>query len=82
MSLQEKLDDIRKQFESGAPPEALAVMHAATDDLLNSGIMDGVLKAGVQAPEFTLSDEHGNAVASSDLLKKGPLVVSVYRGVW
>jgi hypothetical protein len=82
MSLQDKLDHIRRQFESKAPQEALTVMHRATEDLYNSGIMDRVLKAGDQAPRFTLPDENGNMVAASDLWEKGPLVVSIYRGVW
>ncbi|GAH09804.1 unnamed protein product, partial [marine sediment metagenome] len=37
MILQEKLDEIKKGFESSAPTEALAVMHRATEDLRNSG---------------------------------------------
>ena len=82
MSLQAKLDKMRKQFEAGAPPEALAVMHRATNDLLASDIMEGVLKTGDRAPEFSLSDQDDNRVNTSDLLSDGPLVVSFYRGVW
>jgi hypothetical protein len=40
MSLQDKLDEVRKQFEASAPSDALAIMYRATDDLRNSGIMD------------------------------------------
>jgi peroxiredoxin len=82
MRLQQKLDALKRQFESGAPPEALTIMHRAKDDLLHSGIMEGVLKAGERAPEFPLPDEHGSTVRSSELLDKGPLIVSFYRGVW
>ena len=82
MSLQDKLDNRRKKFESSAPPEKLAIMHRATNDLLHSGIMEQVLKAGDQAPDFSLPDEHGNLVESQELLRKGPLVVSFYRGAW
>jgi hypothetical protein len=86
MSLQDKLDEVRKQFEASAPSDALAIMYRATDDLRNSGIMDrflkGFLKAGDRAPEFALPNEQGQIVSSSDLLSKGPLVVSFYRGVW
>jgi hypothetical protein len=82
MSLQNKLDETRKQFESSAPPEALAIMHRATEDLLNSGIMDRILKVGDLTPEFTLPNEHGHMVTSTDLLIKGPLVVHFYRGLW
>jgi hypothetical protein len=82
MGLQEKLDDMRKKLESNIPPEALTVMHRATEDLLQSGIMDQVLTKGDQAPEFTLPDERGNMVNTLVLLNEGPLVVSFYRGVW
>ena len=82
MSLQEKLDEMREQFESKLPPETLAIMHRATDDLSNSEIMEGVLKMGAQAPEFALPNEQGLTVSSSELLSRGPLVVSFYRGVW
>ena len=82
MSLQEKLDEVKKGFESSAPAEALEVMHRATEDLRNSGILDRVLKVGDTAPGFTLPDMKGHMVSSSELMSKGPLVVSIYRGVW
>ena len=82
MSLQTKLDNMREQFESTAPPEALAIMHRATNDLLASNIMDGVLKTGDRAPDFSLTDQNGGLVHASDLLSDGPLVISFYRGVW
>ena len=82
MGLQDRLDHMREQFESSAPPEALAVMHRATDDLLHSGIMDRVLKVGDRAPEFTLPNEQGKLVSPLELLSNGPLVLSFYRGVW
>jgi hypothetical protein len=82
MSLQEQLDEVKKGFEASAPAEALTVMHRATEDLRNSGILDRVLKVGDPAPGFTLPDIQGQMVSSSELLSKGPLVVSIYRGVW
>ena len=82
MSLQNKLDQLRQQSESGKPPEALAIMHRATDDLLSSGIMEGVLKVGSRSPEFTLSGTNKEPVDSTAMLGKGPLVVSFYRGAW
>ena len=82
MSLQDKLDKVKKEFEADAPPEALAIMHRATHDLLNSGIMERTLKAGDRAPGFTLPNEQGQMVASSELLLRSPLVLSFYRGVW
>ncbi len=82
MSLKTKLDMLREQFEATAPPEAMSVMHQATKDLLASDIMDGVLKTGDRAPDFSLNDQDNNLVSTSALLLRGPLVISFYRGVW
>jgi peroxiredoxin len=83
VSLQEKLDAFKADFEGKkAPPEVVAVMHKATADLIASGQADRALKAGWRAPKFALPDAHGVEVRSTDLLAKGPLVLTFYRGVW
>jgi len=82
MTLQERLDALKAQFESQVLPDKLAIMHRATEDLRRSGILDRVLKAGDAAPEFTLPNFRGEKISSPDLLRRGPLVVSFYRGVW
>ncbi len=33
-------------------------------------------------PSFVLEDREGNSVSSADLLKRGPLVVTFFRGTW
>jgi peroxiredoxin len=50
--------------------------------LESSGIIEKVLKKGDQAPGFTLSDHNGQAFTSEQLLARGPLIVSFYRGGW
>ena len=82
MTLQDKLNEYKAQFESTLPPEAIAIMHRATDDLRHSGIMERVLKIADHAPEFALPNAQGQIVSSAQLLERGPLVVSFYRGVW
>jgi len=82
MTLQEKLTEYKKEFQKTAPPEAQALMQRSTEDLIASGILDGVLKSGDAAPGFTLDDHNENPVTSADLLSRGPLVLSFYRGVW
>lgn len=82
MKLQEKLDQMKTQFENSAPPEALAVMHKATEDLKNAGLMTKTLKEGDALPEFSLPDQKGDLVSSAALLERGAVVLSVYRGVW
>lgn len=83
MSLQDKLDAFRAEVEGKkAPPHVVAVMHKATADLIASGQADRAIKAGARAPKFALPNAHGQLVRSSDLLAKGPLVLTFYRGIW
>jgi hypothetical protein len=82
MALQEKLDKLRAGFEAKAPRDALDIMHRATDDLRNSGILQKVLKVGDQAPQFDLKNADENMIASGDLISSGPVVLSFYRGKW
>lgn len=82
MRLQDKLDAYKKSFLEKAPPEAVAVMQKATEDLKNSGILDKVLKVGEHAPEFSLPDENRKLVKLKGLLVQGPVVISFYRGQW
>jgi peroxiredoxin Q/BCP len=36
------------------------------------------LKVGDRAPDFTLSDEHGQQVTLSNLLAKGPVILAFF----
>ena len=82
MTLQEKLNNLKANFEKSAPKEALEIMHRATSDLCNSGIMDGVVKTGDTAPEFELKNNDEKVIGLKDFLVKGPVVLSFYRGKW
>lgn len=87
MTLQSKLDAFKADFEAGKPPynvpySVIETMHRATAELIASGAAGRALKAGDKAPAFTLNDPDGHPVSSTDLLARGPLVVSFYRGVW
>ena len=82
MVLQDKLDRLKADFEAKAPKDVLEIMHRATDDLNNSGIMQQVLKIGDKAPEFDLKNAAENLIRSMDLLSSGPVVLSFFRGRW
>jgi peroxiredoxin len=82
MSLQDGLDILKADFEGKAPAEALAIMRRVTDELIASGQAERALKAGDRAPAFTLPNSNDKPVALTDMLAKGPLVVTFYRGVW
>src|ERR1700692_5036147 len=83
VSLQDQLDPITQNTRALGQPERLAVSEKATEDLFNTGIEDRILKAGAEAPTFTLEDALTHKhVHSADLLALGPLVVNFFRGPW
>jgi peroxiredoxin len=63
-------------------PEIREAMTSAHMELAASGIMQRAIKAGDPAPDFRLPDARGGDVQLRDLLAKGPVVVSFYRGGW
>lgn len=82
MSLQARLDRIREGFEKQAPPEVLAIMHGATDNLRASGIVDKMVGEGQRAVDFTLENSRGRPTALADALSEGPVVLTFFRGDW
>lgn len=82
MLLQERLDAIRSASHARVPEAIRAVMDRAVQDVRASGLVASAIKVGDRLPDFTLPDTTGRPVASADLLARGPLVLSFYRGRW
>jgi len=82
MTLQEQLDTIRERSKSRVPPETRAIMQRSIDDLRAGGIMTRVARVGQPAPDFALPNAAGRTVGLRELLARGPLVLSFYRGRW
>lgn len=87
MALQDHLDQFKADLEAGRLPfkptrAQLEVMERSTKALIASGQAGRALQAGDRAPEFQLKDSEGRDVSSHQLLARGPLVLSFYRGVW
>lgn len=82
MTLAEKLDTLRAAGAKRIPTERRAILLSATDDLRASGIMDGVPKVGDSLPGFALRNARGSELHSADLLSRGAVVLTVFRGKW
>jgi len=82
MNLAEKLDAIRDGANKRIPAEKRGVMHHATEQLRDSGIMDKVIKIGDSLPPIALPNQHGTTVRSEDLFAAGAVVLTVFRGHW
>jgi peroxiredoxin len=73
--------------------EELGVITASIPEAIGTRITDGVaeikasgvapgLSVGDHAPDFTLLDALGTPVTLSELLARGPVVLTFYRGEW
>ena len=82
MSLKQELQTLKARLEGGRPPDIVATMHRAVDELRASGAAGRILKVGDQAPDFVLPNADERLVDSKALLAHGPLVVTFYRGRW
>jgi peroxiredoxin len=82
MSLKAELDAVHAEFLADAPAEIVAAMTEADLTLAASGISRAALKAGDRAPDFVLPDSRGVPVSLARALRRGPAVVSFYRGGW
>lgn len=82
MSLAKKLDAIREAGATRIAADKRAVMGAATQAVRDSGIEAGFIKVGDRLPEFALDNARGQRVRSTDLLNRGAVVLTVFRGHW
>jgi peroxiredoxin len=82
MSLKEQLVDYRAGWYKRVPLERQAIMQRHIDQLRRGAIAPTMLKVGDRAPTIALKNAKGETVDVSVLLKKGPVVVTFYRGGW
>ena len=82
MKLQDEIRKFNEQALPNIPPEVIKVMTEAAEDLANTGIASRALAEGDEMPPFALPDATGKIVSSEQLLEKGALVISFYRGSW
>ena len=82
MSLEDKLAAMRAAAATRIPADRQAIMHRATEDLRKSDILDRIVPVGARAPVFELANHNGRRVSSAELLARGPMVLSFFRGSW
>jgi peroxiredoxin len=80
--LADRLAALRARYGSMLKPDIAAQMERQIEELRTDGTVDKILKPGQKSPSFLLSDQFGRQVSSTELLAKGPLVVSFFRGTW
>ena len=82
MGLQDKLTAFKKDFVSKVPEAVVETVGRATAQLNASGQAERAVPLASTLPPFRLQNQDRQEVQLSNLLAKGPLVVSFFRGGW
>jgi peroxiredoxin len=82
MSLKEQLAEYRAGWHQRVPAERQAIMQRHINQLRSGAIARSMLKVGDLAPAIVLENAKGATVDVGVLLKKGPAIVTFYRGGW
>lgn len=82
MGLDQQLADFKAEFLRTAPAGRAALYEAKIEELRASFALEAAAGVGAVAPDFLLPDVKGNPVSLTDLLQRGPVVVTFYRGGW
>ncbi len=81
-TLAEQTQETVEAFMGGLTPDVQQTVGEVFERLLNSNITDHSKEVGDTAPEFILPNINGGQTSLSELLDKGPVVLSFYRGGW
>ncbi|ATG77953.1 peroxiredoxin-like family protein [Pseudoalteromonas sp. 1_2015MBL_MicDiv] len=82
MSLKAQIDAYNVQKEAKLPADVLALMNTTNEELIAQHIKGNALQIGQKVENFSLANHNGENVELADLLKKGPVIISFYRGGW
>lgn len=82
MNLKLELSKVDENFIKTAPKDIIDLFERQAKKLAYKQIEKGALKVGDRLPDFVLQNSIGEKINSYDLLSKGPLVISFYRGGW
>lgn len=80
--LQRECDKFTDAFALGADEETLIEMQEVAESLKGTKLADKANNVAQLAPDFELPDQDSNTVQLSDLLEKGPVIVSFFCGSW
>lgn len=81
MNLKQELSLLRDRSSAMIDAPSMAIMNRSTDEI-RQRIGQRALQLGDVAPNFRLIDAQGASVELDELLTRGPVVLSFYRGHW
>lgn len=81
-TLAEQTRETVEAFIGSLSPDVQQTVGEVFQRLLNSNITDHAKGIGDVAPDFRLPNVQGGTTSLSELLERGPVAVSFYRGGW
>ncbi len=82
MSLGDKLEAQKQAASQRLGPDVTKLFDAFVAALADNGLLAASLKTGDRIPDFMLPSADGELVSSADVLARGPMVLSFFRGDW
>jgi peroxiredoxin len=82
MSLATDLSTFTDAANARMPKEHSRAISKSIEDFAQTWNPANAISAGQQFPDFSLPDATGKQVSMKELLAKGPLLISFYRGEW
>jgi peroxiredoxin len=77
-----QLNSILDAFQDKVPESVYTAVTESRNNFINSFNTHAAIQIGDTLPEFSLSDAVGTQRSSGELLSKGPLLITFYRGEW
>ncbi len=80
--LAKELKQAEEKFRKENGAESAAILTNFIDGMDYAAVKSRSLKMGEAAPDFTLCNATGRKVTLSEMIKKGPVIITWYRGGW
>lgn len=81
-TLARQIDQLNKELLSQLSQEIFEVFGQSIEELKTKNIEENSIQIGELMPEFSLINAYGKKISSTDILKKGKIILAFYRGSW
>lgn len=78
----EEIAHLKKRAYAAYSEDTVEELVRITNEMAQESLSKTMVREGDRIPAFELTDATGERVLSGDLLMRGPLVISFYRGGW
>ena len=77
-----EIANLKKKAFDAYTRETVEELIQVTNEMAEQSLAKTTIREGDRIPSFESKDATGDLIRSSDLLNRGPLVISFYRGGW